>query len=191
MSVNFESYKIGTNNIVWSRKMETRNPDKYIFDTQSIEMDCYSLLAFFFASPSIHSITLKESQSQLHRLPLSERWLIKEFLISIAIKIRMIDDLMSAHGRKSYLPVESVVDIECEGEITHDNLREACNKIIHATSLNFQHDSSHDEALIPKMILRGTKGKNKWIARLDIIPFTRAACELCNTYDEDWTVSAY
>ena len=165
------------------------NPDKFIFDTVSIEKECYSLLAFFLASPSLHSLAKAESQSALHILPLYEQQLIKEILISIAIKVRMIDDLMKSYNRTSYLPTDEFVNVSCPGKTAQGGIREACNKIIHAGALVYQESS--DRALLDKITLRGDKGTQDWIAQFSIISFIRATCELCRKYDEDGEVSGY
>lgn len=166
-----------------------RNPDKYMFNAGTIEKECYSLLAYFMASPSVHTLAKDESQSALRSLPSYERWLVKEALISIAIKVRMIDDLMKAYDRTSYLPTEKVIAIAYLGKTTYDGIREACNKIIHATNLVYP--ESADNALHDQLILSGNQGNQDWIAHLTIISFVRAACDLCRKYDEDWEVSGY
>lgn len=170
--------------------MRLPDADKYVFDAYAIERECYCLLAYFLASPAIHRMAAEKPQKQLRLLPLSERWQIKHTLISIAIKLRMIDDLMQSHGRKNYMPGNPVVHVARDGDEKADNIREACNRIIHATSLEYVRDS-HTRALETDIVLRGDGSNGNWEATLHIPLFVEAACQMCLVYDEDWDVSGY
>ena len=80
--------------------------------------------------------------------------------------------------------------IKRAGNERADNIREACNKIIHATTLEYVRDSQ-TRALEADIVLRGSDSNDDWEARVHIPSFGEAACEMCRTYDEDWDVSGY
>jgi hypothetical protein len=107
-----------------------------------------------------------------------EEELITRLLIETAAMIRMKDDLFEQqHGIKAatqkdivgklFLPAKNPVG----GPL---NLREACNKIIHAKLINFdmaRRRDWHARYFNPKIYLYGERGKQEWKAEVDIIRF--------------------
>jgi len=178
--------------------MKSRKHDKYIFDDEEIEKECYLITSCFIASEQIHLLQRKSSNWGIKRFILEEQYLIKKHLISLAIKLRMIDDLMKYYKKTDYIcSLKNKV-----GVITEDNekvdltLREACNKIIHANKIEFkfkynQHGSKKIRYLAPEVLLHGRKGKKFWKADLKILRLVSLALELCIAYDESWDVSGY
>ena len=61
------------------------------------------------------------------------------------------------------------------------NFREACNKLIHCLSINFDYDSEKPKrgmALNPLVHLYGFKGKQEWKATIDINRFVQVATQV-------------
>jgi hypothetical protein len=129
-------------------------------------------------------------------LTINEEQKIKEYLLSIAIKIRMIDDLMKAHRKNDHIPYKNDVGflIAKEGQKKEIlEIREACNKIIHTRSLKFVYAKTKNnlQYLKPKIHFFGEKNNDTWKATIDIIKFVEHAVNISNVYDETWDVSGY
>jgi hypothetical protein len=178
--------------------MKSRKHDKYIFDEEEIEKECYLIASCVMASEQIHLLQRKSSNWGIKRFILEEQYMIKKHLISLAIKLRMIDDLMKLHKHTDYIPflknkTGTIEEINKKKDLT---IREACNKIIHANNIEFkfkysQHGSKKIRYLAPEIILHGKKGKVSWKATMKILRFVDLALKLCIVYDESWDVSAY
>jgi hypothetical protein len=178
--------------------VKSRKHDKYIFDEDEIEQECYLIASCFIASEQIHLLQRKSSNWGIKRFILQEQYLIKKLLISLAIKLRMIDDLMKSHKKAGYICfLKNKVGVIEEGNNKNDlTIREACNKIIHANKIEFnfkygQHGSKKIRYLAPEIILHGKKGKTSWEATVKILQLVNLALELCIVYDESWAVSGY
>jgi hypothetical protein len=95
---------------------------------------------------------------------------------------------MKTHNRSGYVPNKPVGTIHSlSTKSTKDaSLRDACNKIIHAQSLNIITDDN------PQVILKGSESPNNdWETTIFILRFVESALELIKGYSEDWDVSAY
>jgi hypothetical protein len=161
--------------------------DKYIFDSTSLEKECYHLAALFMASDNIRGLQGDRPESQFAIFSIYEPQEIKKLLISISIQLRMIDDLMKNYGRQSYIPCKKIGTIKYNGKTKSDkiSIRDACNKIIHAKSLNIMTRET-------EVTLAGSEpNKGEWSAKLSIIDYVESALDLIKSYDEDWDVSAY
>ena len=104
----------------------------------------------------------------------------KEQLGNLEVNLRFLDDvgfLKSKNGKKK--------------EIL--SIREACNKIIHAQSLQFVYGKTKDKMsyLKPRIHFTGEKNEKDWKATIDILKFVENAVNISNVYDETWDVSGY
>jgi hypothetical protein len=165
---------------------------KYTFDTLEIERKCYLLLTCFFASREIHEYCAQNAKRNIDFLSVYEPIVIQDLLIFLAIRLRMIDDLMRSHGRKHRLLEHKVGEYYYEKEKRKKPLliREACNKIIHAKSIVF--DELQDGLIThlrPHINLSGTQERKPWVAAINVKPFVAAALFMAVQYDEDWEVS--
>jgi len=163
--------------------------DKYIFDSISLEKECYHLAALFMASTNIRDIQNKKPKSQFQIFSIYEAQEIKKLLILISIQLRMIDDLMKNYSRKNYIPSKKIGIIKYSGKnkLNKMSIRDTCNKVIHAKSLTINTQKT-------KIILKGTesnKNKDEWSANISVIAYIESALGLIKSYDEDWDVSAY
>lgn len=120
---------------------------------------------------------------------------ISRLLIEVAVTIRMLDDMAGAHVVSIGFDIGTLDDGSGRRALS---LREACNKIIHATSVAFDlgggcttYVSKAGEELTEcityvrptTLELRGAKGDNVWSAELDIMPFIKAATMVTYRYD--------
>ena len=171
------------------------NPDKYIFDSMKIDEECYLLLCCFLSSNKLHKICSSTKNMHFKRLTFIEGRKIKEYLISIAIKLRMIDDLMKSHNKENHIPIKDDVGfVKTKNGKKKEilSIREACNKIIHAKSLEFGYGKTKDKIsyLKPRIQFIGDRNKKNWKATIDILKFVENAVNISNVYDES-DVSGY
>lgn len=167
--------------------LDMKKEDKYIFDSISLEKECYYLAALFMASNNIQNFREKRPNSQFKIFSIYESQEIKKLLISISIQLRMIDDLMKNYGRRNYIPSKKIGTIKYYGKTNSKkmSIRDTCNKVIHAKLLT----------IIPhkaRVILKGTaSNEDEWSANLSVIAYIESALDLIKSHDEDWDVSAY
>jgi len=167
--------------------LDMKKEDKYIFDSISLEKECYHLSALFMASNNIQNIQGKKPKSQFKIFSIYESQEIKKLLISISIQLRMIDDLMKDYGRRNYIPSKKIGTIKYYGKTNSKkmSIRDACNKVIHAKLLTIVPHKA-------RVILKGTESnEDEWSANISVIAYIESALDLIKSYDEDWDVSAY
>ena len=111
----------------------------------------------------------------------------------MAIRLRMIDDLMRSHGRKHHLLQHKVGEYYFKKEKRKKPLliREACNKIIHAKFILF--DELQDGLIThlrPYISLSGTQEGKLWVADISVKSFVAGGLFMAVQYDEDLEVSS-
>lgn len=162
-------------------------PGAHLPNVQATYIDLHRLLSIFLASrafsdlihaPAGHS---QELQDPLFRLQECEEDEISRILLNLAITARVVDD---AHGRILDLVASScgrlVQDLNRPERSVELELREACNKVIHAHGRNFdvEHNATGRPYLTPTVYLYGQQGGTEWKATLDIVEFAKqyASC---------------
>lgn len=161
---------------------------KYLFNYEELEKDLIVLLSLF--SSGHNAILLKASEESLILGPLSAvEKIIQEKLITVAIRIRLIDDMFKDYGKSYELPYfivgDMFINIDDKKELY---FREACNKIIHAKKFNVELKENND--YIPNIYLYGERRSNDWNVIIDIKKFIISCLSLLKNYDDDWDVSA-
>jgi hypothetical protein len=146
----------------------------------------YTLAAYFLASGQIASQCHQEEDiwhTTSFNLMLQElqKPAITQLLIECAVMVRMKDDLFEQHhGCRADAKGDIVGTLMSPsgGPPVPLDLREACNKIIHAKGLQFDvHDDGQldhrtdPHHLLPRIYLYGSLGKINWKAELDILKF--------------------
>jgi len=165
--------------------------DRYLFDVQQIEEKCYLLLTCFAASEHIHDFSETLADLGIPHLSVFEPRVVTTYLISVAVQLRMIDDAMRSHGRTHHVPDFFVGLLNEAGQEKELDVREACNKIIHARNVKVvEITATGAECLTKTIFLSGTKGSSSWNSEIHIELFLKAALFMANRYDEDWDVSA-
>lgn len=123
------------------------------------------------------------SMFKLHHELAEQR--LSQLLLDIAVFVRTFDDLMSAEAPDEYAAHVEKTDgenfigtLDGEGDF---RLREACNKIIHATDFRPVYDHADRDLgddkfervwhLDGQIELEGTRGKKTWEAVLNVEPF--------------------
>lgn len=144
-------------------------------DTLNAILELHRLVCIFLASRSFADLRQAPVEYPDVLDPLLEREdeEITRILLSVAITARVVDD----REEKLFELVAGNCGALEEGEATNPlTLREACNKIIHATKLRF--DFSETETgqryLNPTLYLYGQRHNGSpWKASLDIIQFAK------------------
>jgi hypothetical protein len=121
---------------------------------------------------------------------------ISRLLIEIAVTVRMLDDMAGPHVVSIGFKVGTFNQGRCDAALT---LREACNKIIHATNVEFDfgggvttYVAKSGEELTEcisyvrptSLQLHGERAGEPWTAELDIMLFIKAATMVTYRYDK-------
>jgi hypothetical protein len=176
------------------------NPHEYYrFDDIQIEKDLYHLLCCFLASPQLSELAIKDYEHRanegIHVFNMFsnafEKQNIQELLISIAVRLRMIDDSLNINNEKLIDGETNDVGTlrkgtgKTEGVLT---IREACNKIIHAALIEYSSDiievrGKKNSYLKAEVFLYDKVDKSGWKAKIDIIKFVKVGTHVCEVYD--------
>jgi len=177
------------------------NPhEKYRFDDIQIEKELYHLLCCFLASPRLSGLAIEDYERKGNKgihvfnmfLNAFENQYIQELLISIAVKLRMIDDRLNIGRGKNINGESNNVGTLTKraGKIGQEilTIREACNKIIHAVLIEYSSDwlkvrDKKKTYLKPELFLYDKSDKSGWKAVLDIVKFVRVGTNVCELYD--------
>jgi hypothetical protein len=142
----------------------------------ALDLEIYELACTTAASGALHGLGKTHS---------GIRWLTKTFerselsrrLIALAVTVRNMDEGKRSPNARG-APVGTLIPDENQPNRTEPlNLREACNKIIHAQDVDFFpdiEDVNEDTPLFQTIKLWGSKGGKHWIAKLDLIGFVEA-----------------
>ena len=161
---------------------ETENQSFYKhleFDKQNLRLDLFRLLSYFAGSSKIHQLPQDKYiegdgreivlQSFQH---LENEYLQKEagrILLQSAVFTRLILDESEADPEEQ--PIRPSGFLEQSGKLGPLSLREACNKIVHSKSINFDRFTA-DGHYEPFVHLYGsTQNGKEWKATLHIVPF--------------------
>lgn len=149
-----------------------------------LSVEIYRLLCMFHASPSIQR---SNSNSLIDLRREHQECEIGRVLLFVAATIRNAID--QNPSRADYWLNHSPTDVV--GVLTPDlkeakkfkdlHFREACNKIIHCDSINFDYrvrKPKKGDVLSPRVHLYGTHQRHHWKATLEIDRFTDIACLL-------------
>jgi hypothetical protein len=152
---------------------------KYIFDATTIEKQCYHLAVMAIASRQIREEFSPPENAMIHIFYAYEVQEIHQTLISVAVQLRMIDDILMQNSRTRQFAETVVGRLNVTGILS---FRETCNKIIHAKEIEILLPAK------PEIVLHGEKGSESWKAEFDILDFVRNAMNLVVSYDENWNI---
>ena len=150
----------------------------------ALSIEIYRLLCMFHASPSMQK---SGSDSHLQLRMEHQESEIGRVLLFVAVTLRNAMD--QNPSRADYWLSHSPSDVV--GVLTPDlkevkkfedlRFREACNKIIHSDSINFDYKvrkPKRGDVLNPRVHVYGTLRRRHWKATLEIDPFADIACLL-------------
>jgi hypothetical protein len=179
------TFFVSNNKLRTNMEAYEHNIERYEWTESRIWLDLYRLLAFFHASPKLRHLKDDldiEYQSIENLRATCEKAEIHEVLLKLAAGFRVQQDQQPDIDGQSEPSNVNRWHNNCglfwpnmdDGASEQLNLREACNKIIHATG--FEHvyaeyaDSLH-YSLAPRIRLHGHRNHTKWKAELDILKF--------------------
>lgn len=146
-------------------------------NTENAVVELHRLLAIFLASRQFSELcqrTPEEGFDPIYRIQEVEQDEITRILLTLAVTARVVDD---REGR-----VFELIDSDCgtlqkdisDKEVEVLDIREACNKIIHAQTVRSDvEELGVKRYLNPFIYLRGSLQGKCWRAQLDIIKFCK------------------
>jgi hypothetical protein len=171
---------------------ECKNPQDGHFNeghfpnTSNILLELHRLLALFLASKHFAALRTNypgEGFDPIYKIQEVEEDEITRLLLTLAITARVIDD---REDRAFTLVGSNCGQLERQGEnkeVEILDLREACNKIIHAKKI--RGDVEEDGAqtyLNPFIYLYGEQNGTGWRATIDIVAFSKAYVSLVSKF---------
>lgn len=154
--------------------------------SEDIRKALYNLLVGFHGSNAIHKIAKASDDDHdviLGLISDTEETFLQEKMIYAAIRLRILDDYILSRSPPDYNAHAAAWIVGGLDDLSNPSvnldLREACNKIIHAELFNwvvFGKSQTHNEGLAPRVMLYGKRGKKKWRASINILKFVECAC---------------
>jgi hypothetical protein len=159
---------------------EDEGRPRHLPNIASTLVELHRLVSIFLASKAFADLVVQPvgHQSELHnaffRLQECQEDEISRILLLLAITARVVDDANNQPLDLIACSCGTLVQDTSRPDITEPlELREACNKLIHASRRRF--DVEHNERgrpyLLPNLYLYGTKGRLEWKATLDVLSF--------------------
>lgn len=163
----------------------------HIFDPAAVRLDLWTLLMLFLGDREFAILTEPELDSNHHPL-LSLHgefadYEVTRILLSSAIALRVADD-RDAGALNAARACGELQGNSQEAAHAPLTLREACNKIIHASRINFDVErldggdlarvAGFATYLRPTLYLYGDHRGVEWRASLNVIEFVRSAAEV-------------
>jgi hypothetical protein len=157
-------------------------PGAHLPNVRATFVDLHRLLSIFLASNAFADLIrtpvghVQELQDPFFILQDCEEDEISRILLNLAVTARVVDD---ARGRVLDLVGSScgrlVKDVRRPERSSVLELRDACDKIIHAHCRNFdvEHNASGRRYLMPTVYLYGQLHGSEWKATLDIVEFSK------------------
>jgi hypothetical protein len=169
--------------------VEIRTPDYlrdgHHFDPGPFALDLYRLLCMVLADPRVSDFKTEDPILAIRNEYLGSE--VIRILISTSVALRIWFDQTDERlfvGLKTdcgTLWPEWPKPKAKKGEVL--TLREACNKIIHATKVHYDlvlempgsasHPDPEERYILPFLFLYGEKGKQNWRAKLSIVDFVK------------------
>lgn len=149
----------------------------YFPNTEGVIIELHRLLSIFLSSKQFSELCRNppgEGFDPIYKIQAPEQDEITRIILSLAVTARVIDDRESR--------VFSLTKSNCgtlQKNINHSaigalDIREACNKIIHAQKVRFDVDRIGEQTYLnPIVYLYGKLHKNEWRATLDVINFCK------------------
>lgn len=147
-------------------------------NTANSVLELHRLLAIFLSSKSFAALRINfpgENFDPIYEIQEVEEDEITRLLLTLAITARVIDDregrTLERLGTRCGQLIEN---LSREKDIQDLNLREACNKIIHAKKIRFDRDGGdEDYHFNPIIYLYGEQRRVQWKATLEIVEFSK------------------
>lgn len=151
----------------------------YNFEVEEVHLDLYRLLNQFVAEEKM-ALLIEQDAWLFHAVDIVGHFFDTEtqrILIHAAVVARVKDD-NEDESRLKLGNFETacgvlVEDLNEPDRVTPLNLREACNKIIHALRFHYDIDVEPRRVVNPIIYLYGTRGAKNWKATIKVVDFVK------------------
>lgn len=146
-------------------------------NTEHVALELHRLLAIFLASPSFAKLRKGNGErwEPIDHLQQFEEDEITRIMLSVAVTARVVDD--REEGIFGFVAGPCGLLTETQNGVRKDvplDLREACNKVIHAKKIRFDVAETDEKQtyINPTVYLYGARSNGaEWKATLDVIKF--------------------
>lgn len=145
----------------------------YLFNIEIIIQDLHRMMSIFLASPHLAELRTDLAGDPIAYLQQYEEDEITRILINSAITARIIDDLdKNIFEQANTICGELIENLDNPKNTVPLNLREACNKIIHAKKINYDTTEINNKIYKnPLLYFYGNKNGIKWKASLNVFDY--------------------
>ena len=144
----------------------------YVLDLRDVFLDLYRLLTIFGSSKTLSNMTDLHGGDPVSELMESEISEIKRIIINSAVTARIIDEREDFIIPKNKYCGKLITDISDKTSETELNLRQACNKIIHAVKIRTDVEKEKEKPFLqPILYFYGRYGNKEWKATINIYDF--------------------
>jgi hypothetical protein len=146
-------------------------------NTGNAVLELHRLLALFLSSKSFAALRTNfpgEGFDPIYKIQEVEDDEITRLLLNLAITARVIDDRQDHVFERVGSNCGQLEKYDGPNDVGALNLREACNKIIHANKVRFDIEEKVEQPYLnPFIYLYGEQNGKKWKATIDIIAFVK------------------
>ena len=143
-----------------------------MLDLQVVFIDLYRLLTIFGASKTLSQMAELHGGDPISQLMSPEIDEIKRILVTASVTARIVDERENFIIPKEEFCGELIPDLSNPVQVVGLNLREACNKIIHANRIRTDLERENEKPfLLPKLYFYGKRGQQEWKATLNVYEF--------------------
>lgn len=154
--------------------------------TSNTLLELHRLLALFLASKSFAALCTNypgEGFDPIYKIQEVEEDEITRLLLYLAITARVINDREDSVFELSGSNCGQLEKNGRDKDIEILDLREACNKIIHAKKVRFDVEKDGEQTYLnPFIYLYGEQNGKSWKATLDIVAFSKEYVSLVYEY---------
>jgi hypothetical protein len=151
----------------------------YSFEVEEVRLDLYRLLNQFVAEEKLSGL-MEEDGWLFHAVDIVGHFFdveLQRILIHAAVVARVKDD----NEEESLLRLSNyettcgvlIEDLRKPNDIASLNLREACNKIIHALRFHYDTEEQPRRIINPTIYLYGKRNSKNWKATIQVIDFIK------------------
>jgi hypothetical protein len=157
--------------------IQEQRTEGYFPNTGNTIIELYRLLAIFLASKNFAKLCKNypgEGFDPIHKIQEVEEDEITRILLSLAITARVVDDRENIVFEQVSAGCGTIQKDILSEEVETLDLREACNKIIHAKSVKYDVEELNVQIYLnPFIYLYGSFQGKQWRVNLDIIKFCK------------------
>jgi hypothetical protein len=144
----------------------------YMLNLQAVFLDLYRLLTIFGASKTLSQMADVHGGDAISELMVPEIDEITRIIVNASVSARIVDEREGFIVPKDKFCGVLISDLSKPAEVKGLDLREACNKIIHATKFRTVLEKENDKPyMLPTLYFYGNRGNIKWRATLDVYEF--------------------